>query len=82
MLFAISLTVFAFSTMDIRDCLLKTVNANTCLVEHQAVYSRFLASSLCTFLLLALLVAHECLRLYFLGILLIQLSTVTISIPS
>ena len=82
MLFAISLTVFAFSTMDIRDCLLKTVNANTCLVVHQAVYSRFLASSLCTFLLLALLVAHECLRLYFLGILLIQLSTVTISIPS
>ena len=38
MSFAISLTVFAFSTMDISDCLLNKTDANACLVESQTVY--------------------------------------------
>ena len=69
MSFAISLTVFAFSTMDIGDCLLddESADANTCLVEDRAVYRQFLASSMTTFLLLALLVANECLRVYLQG---------------
>ena len=38
MSFAISLTVFAFSTMDISDCLRNGTDANTCLVWDQTVY--------------------------------------------
>ena len=67
MSFAISLTVFAFSTMDISECLKSGTDTNTCLVANPTAHKQFLASAITTFLLLALLVGHECLRVYLQG---------------
>ena len=73
MSFAISLTVFAFATMDIGDCLGDGTDANACLVANPTAHKQFLAAAMITFLLLALLVGHECGRVYLQGMLMIQL---------
>ena len=73
MSFAISLTVFAFATMDIGDCLGDGADANACLVANPTAHKQFLAAAMIKFLLLVLLVGHECGRVYLQGMLMIQL---------